>query len=295
MSCQVITVDQVEALKSLDLLVKDKDTNRLAEISLDDYDLKQLISGEAELLRFTRNRFNPWWFEPEHAYRFIGHFIPVVNYDSNNTRQLVGYMKLLCQPYLQDVSSITLEDLRLEGYKSTTVSQYKKSLGWSFHYTSSVLRFNFFILSSSDDSLKDESKHLELEVDRLSQEVVRLKEIIRNAKDTTPIEKVSYKRVWRLTQEACMELIKVKSNKWLLRMGYLVREFKSLRQIWELFSQEDWVLSDIFNEPEPQPKFKKQKLCKFCSKVIEWSKSIWNRWVPLNIDGTKHRCLVNSG
>jgi hypothetical protein len=138
------------------------------------------------------------------------------------------------------------------------------------------------------------TEQLQQEIERLHQEILRLKQIIRNAKDTSPIEKVSFKRVWRLVSEACMELIKVKGNKWILKMGNLTRQFKSLREIWELLTQEDWVLSDIFKEPQSQSKIKKQKLCKFCSQAIEWSKNTFNRWIPLNLNGSNHRCLVNS-
>ncbi len=131
------------------------------------------------------------------------------------------------------------------------------------------------------------------EIERLQTEVTRLKEIIRNAKDTTPVQRVTYHRVLRLAREACMDLVK-EGKKWILKMGNLTREFKTLRQIWEVLIQDDWILSDIFKQSDPV-RTQKQKLCKFCSNPIHWSKNFLNRWVPFNLDGTKHRCLFNSG
>jgi len=79
-------------------------------------------------------------------------------------------------------------------------------------------------------------------------------EKIRFAKDISPVEKPSLKRVLGLAQAACMDVSKAVTGGWILSMGKnLKRGFKKLRQIWELLSQEDWHLTDLFYPPPKEP------------------------------------------
>jgi hypothetical protein len=74
---------------------------------------------------------------------------------------------------------------------------------------------------------------------------------IRQAKDITPVSRVSLKRVLTLARAACLDVVKIPKDSgggWLINMGSaLQRKFKSLRQIWELLNVEDWNLSDLFD------------------------------------------------
>jgi hypothetical protein len=76
-------------------------------------------------------------------------------------------------------------------------------------------------------------------------------EIIRQAKDITPVSRVSLKRVLVLVRAACLDISKISKDSgggWLLSMGpTLQRRFRSLRQIWDLLNVEDFYLDDLFN------------------------------------------------
>jgi hypothetical protein len=92
------------------------------------------------------------------------------------------------------------------------------------------------------------------EIQRLREENAALREelraaqnTIRRAKDINPVQRPSLKRVMRLVADACMSLQKLASG-WLLKLGHQGRRFKSLSQIWELLSGDDWSLGDIFPE-----------------------------------------------
>jgi hypothetical protein len=77
-------------------------------------------------------------------------------------------------------------------------------------------------------------------------------EQIRQAKDISPVEKPSLKRVLALAQAACLDILKNTEGNWILRMGRLRRSFKKLRDIWDLLISDDWYLMDLFSPPPPQ-------------------------------------------
>jgi hypothetical protein len=77
-------------------------------------------------------------------------------------------------------------------------------------------------------------------------------EQIRLAKDISPVEKPSLKRVLALAQAACLDVIKSAEGNWILSMGRLRRSFKKLRDIWDLLIVDDWFLEDLFSPPPPQ-------------------------------------------
>lgn len=79
---------------------------------------------------------------------------------------------------------------------------------------------------------------------------------IRRAKDISPVDKPSFKRVSALAGEALLDISKNIGGGWLLSLGPLKRGFKKLREIWELLVSGDWYLSDIFPAPPPPPALK---------------------------------------
>lgn len=89
------------------------------------------------------------------------------------------------------------------------------------------------------DRLREQVAQLEAQVASLRQQLIR-------AKDPSPFERLSFKRVRALAENACMKLQRV-GKRWVLSMGSLRREFARLSYIWELLSQDDWFLSDIFD------------------------------------------------
>lgn len=92
--------------------------------------------------------------------------------------------------------------------------------------------------------LRDQNKKL-LELARSQSATIRV------AKDISPVEKPSFKRVFALAQEALLDISKNVGGGWLLSMGPLKRTFKKLRHIWDLLTVGDWYLSDLFDPPPP--------------------------------------------
>lgn len=102
------------------------------------------------------------------------------------------------------------------------------------------------------EKLKADNEKLKAQLEIIKQELAEAKTQLRRAKNPNPFIKPSFKLVARLVWDCCMN-IKKTAGGWLLTMGSsLQRKFKSLKQIWELLTQDDWVLSDIFTTPKPK-------------------------------------------
>ena len=94
-------------------------------------------------------------------------------------------------------------------------------------------------------ALKRENAELKQENESLQKDLDRAKQIIRRAKDISPLMRISLKRVLRLAHDACME-VKRTVGGWILKMGNKARKFKRLADIWDILSQDNWYLSEIF-------------------------------------------------
>lgn len=94
-------------------------------------------------------------------------------------------------------------------------------------------------------SLKRENAKLRQENEILNKDLDQAKQIIRRAKDISPLIRISLKRVLRLAYDACME-VKRTVGGWILKMGDKARKFKRLADIWDILSQDNWYLSEIF-------------------------------------------------
>ncbi len=57
--------------------------------------------------------------------------------------------------------------------------------------------------------------------------------------------RLSLKRVLRLAHHACMDLERTVGG-WILKMGDKARKFRRLADIWDLLSQDEFILSEIF-------------------------------------------------
>ena len=97
----------------------------------------------------------------------------------------------------------------------------------------------------SIEQLQQEILALREENQRLKEELTEAKQTIRHAKDISPIMRVSLHRVLRLAHYACMDVQRTVGG-WILKMGDKARKFRRLFDIWDILSQDDWVLSDIF-------------------------------------------------
>lgn len=97
----------------------------------------------------------------------------------------------------------------------------------------------------------DELERLKAENERLTRELAEARTAIRRAKDPTPVQRPTRERIEKFAADAFIRLERVKGG-WLLKMGKLVRHFRFLRQIWEILTQEDWVLSDLFPPQKPR-------------------------------------------
>lgn len=95
-----------------------------------------------------------------------------------------------------------------------------------------------------------ENERLRKEITDLEVQLRAASSTIRRARDISPIERPSLKRVLQLAQEACLTVQRVTGG-WMLKLGNLQRRFKRLREIWELLIVDSWILSEIFTTPEP--------------------------------------------
>lgn len=101
-----------------------------------------------------------------------------------------------------------------------------------------------------DPVFKDEIERLKAENERLAAENKRLGAIIRRAKDPNPVERCSFKRVAQLAADACMTLTRVVGG-WVLRLGKKERRFRFLKEIWEILTEQEWLLEDLFPARPP--------------------------------------------
>ncbi len=106
------------------------------------------------------------------------------------------------------------------------------------------------------ESALAEIAQLRAQNEKLLELVRSQSEQIRQAKDISPVEKPSLKRVLALARAACLDVLKSAEGNWVLSMGCLRRSFKKLRDIWDLLIAGDWYLMDLFSPP-PLPVAKK--------------------------------------
>jgi hypothetical protein len=142
------------------------------------------------------------------------------------------------------------------------------------------------------EQLKEEIAKRDRIIAEQDKQIARLKKKIRNAKDISPVERTSFARVRRLAREACMEIHR-QGKQFILSMGKTTRAFRKLRQIWDLLIEDDWYLSDIFPQLDPDRKEEKPTgtPCKYCGQSILWLPNDWGSWFPVELDSYKrHRC-----
>jgi hypothetical protein len=94
-------------------------------------------------------------------------------------------------------------------------------------------------------ALKEENARLKQENEQLTEELNKAKNIIRRARDISPIVRQSFKRVIRLAHQACMDVQRTVGG-WILKMGDKARKFRRLVDIWDVLSQDNWYLDEIF-------------------------------------------------
>ncbi|MEG4863644.1 MULTISPECIES: hypothetical protein [unclassified Microcoleus] len=96
-----------------------------------------------------------------------------------------------------------------------------------------------------------EIARLRMRNQELLEQVRSPSQTIRHAKDISPVEKPSFKRVLALAEAALLNLSRGEGGAWFLSMGHLKRKFGKLRHIWDLLVSGDWYLSDLFPPPLP--------------------------------------------
>ena len=112
---------------------------------------------------------------------------------------------------------------------------------------SDVPESNYSQLQREILALKSKNAQLQQENEAIKKDLDHAKQIIRRAKDVSPLMRISLKRVLRLAHDACMDVQKTVGG-WILKMGSKARKFRTLAHIWDLISQDDFLLSDIFPE-----------------------------------------------
>ena len=94
-------------------------------------------------------------------------------------------------------------------------------------------------------ALKRENAELKQENELIKKDLDIAKQIIRRARDISPLMRISLKRVLRLAHQACMDVQRTVGG-WILKMGSKARKFRRLADIWDLLSQDEFLLSEIF-------------------------------------------------
>ena len=134
-------------------------------------------------------------------------------------------------------------------------------------------------------ALKTENVRLKQENEMVKKDLDIAKEVIRRAKDITPLMRISLKRVLRLAHDACMDVQRTVGG-WILKMGKYARRFRRLADIWDILSQDEWYLSDIFPKDKlvaldlilpPRPRKKPVPLLKKTYPMISREEVLWRR------------------
>jgi hypothetical protein len=134
----------------------------------------------------------------------------------------------------------------------------------------------------------NELQKLRAENRRLRQENADLKSALANAKDPSPIVRISLKRVLEAAKKALMTIVRW-GRGWLLRMGNRQRYFKTLKEIWALIAN-DFTLSEIFPNDEslapapplPKPKLRLAPIKETFPWIDEWTCQ-WRRFLVHDI------------
>ena len=111
----------------------------------------------------------------------------------------------------------------------------------------SELKKEIAALKRENALLQQQQKELEQENQLLKKDLDQAKQVIRRAKDISPVMRLSLKRVLRLAHQACMDVQRTVGG-WILRIGDKARKFRRLADIWDLISVDEFILSDIFPE-----------------------------------------------
>ena len=134
-------------------------------------------------------------------------------------------------------------------------------------------------------ALKGENARLKEENKVVKKDLDSAKQIIRRAKDISPLIRISLKRVLRLAHDACMD-VKRTVGGWVLKMGDKARKFRRLADIWDLLSQDEFLLSDIFPKDKliavdlilpPRPRKRPAPPEKRTFPLMRPEEVIWNR------------------
>ena len=100
-------------------------------------------------------------------------------------------------------------------------------------------------LEAEQELARQRYRELERENQILKKDLECAKQVIRRAKDASPVIRLSLKRVLRLAHHACMDVQRTVGG-WILKMGDKARKFRRLADIWDLISQDEFILSEIF-------------------------------------------------
>ena len=117
------------------------------------------------------------------------------------------------------------------------------------------MSFNCMNVEEQLDRLQSQLLAAEAEIERLRQQNDQMQsriraqlETINRAKDINPVARPSFKRVLALAQAAFLDLCKCPAGGWVLSFGSRFRNFKTLRQIWDILCLDDWFLEDLLGD-----------------------------------------------
>lgn len=115
-------------------------------------------------------------------------------------------------------------------------------------YIWEITSLPFLTMTETEEQLRRKIKELEEQNERLAEALRKAQDVIANAKNIDPVQRVTERRVKKLASNAFLSLVRHKVKGWIVRMGNKSQWYKSLREIWDILKKESWNLSEIIPE-----------------------------------------------
>ena len=157
------------------------------------------------------------------------------------------YTGTLIEPIERTSAAKWTVKLNRGGYEAVNVKDISLVESQPLDLPSDTVEPDLAQLQQEIATLKRENALLKQENELLKKDLECSKQIIRRAKDISPVMRISLKRVLRLAHDALMDVQRTVGG-WILRMGNKARKFRRLADIWELLSVDEFLLSEIFPE-----------------------------------------------
>jgi hypothetical protein len=183
--------------------------------------------------------------------------------DGNKTRREIWVAALVGQPFpvfrslepIKNPPGVEIDPVReplIEAVEdSPGADRVEESLDLSDEKSLDADRAQEPIEFPDLESALAEIARLRTQNDELLSRVRSQSTIISRAKDISPVQRPTLKRVRDMASQAFLDVVKGARSGFCLTWGAAKKHFRHLKDIWELLIQDDWPLSDWFSPPPP--------------------------------------------